>query len=83
MYWDKHRIIVTHGEVIYAYSEDGNVYIIDNDTQKFVRIKEKRSVNELLSEMLKSYENIQNWEIEPASVTPPTTVKGLIKMEII
>ena len=83
MYLDKHRIIVTHKDVIYAFSEKGNVYFIDNKTQKFVRITGGRSVNELLSEMLKSYDNIQKWEIEPASVTPPTTVKGLIRMDII
>ena len=83
MFLDKKRIIVTHNETIYAYSEGGNVYIVDNETQKFVRIQDKRSVNELLSEMLKSYSNIQNWEIEPASVTPPTTVEGLIIMDII
>ena len=83
MYLDKHRIIVTHKDVIYAFSEKGNVYFIDNKTQKYVRITGGRSVNELLSEMLKSYSNIQKWKIEPASVTPPTTVNGLIEMDII
>jgi len=83
MYLDKHRIIVTHKDVIYAFSEKGNVYFIDNKTQKYLRITGCRSVNELLSEMLKSYSNIQKWKIEPASVTPPTTVNGLIEMDII
>ena len=70
-------------DVICAYSEYGKVYIYDNYTQTYVRVKEEKSVNELLSEMLKSYENIQKWKIEPASVTPPTTVNGLIEMDII
>ena len=83
MYLDKHRIIVTHNDVICAYSEYGKVYIFDNKTQTYVRVKEERSVNELLSEMLKSYSNIQKWKTEQASVTPPTTVKGLIRMDII
>ena len=83
MYLDKHRIIVTHNDVICAYSEYGKVYIFDNSTQTYVRVNEDRSVNELFSEMLKSYSNIHNWDIEQASVTPPTTIKGLIKMDII
>lgn len=83
MYLDKHRIIVTHKDVICAYSEFGNVYFFDNNTRTFGRVKDERSVNELLSEMLKSYSNIQKWKIEPASVTPPTTVNGLIEMDII
>ena len=83
MYLDKHRIIVTHKNVISAYSEYGSVYLYDNNAGTFVRVKEERSVNELLSEMLKSYSNIQTWNIEHVSVTPPTTVKGLIKMDII
>lgn len=83
MYLDKHRIIVTHKDLIYAYSEYGKVYFFDNNTQTYVRVKEERSVNELLSEMLKSYSNIQNWNIEQVSVTPPTTVEGLIRMDII
>jgi hypothetical protein len=37
----------------------------------------------LLSEMLTSYSNIQTWKVEKASVMPPTTVEGLIKMDII
>lgn len=82
MYLDKFRIIVTHEDVIYAYSEKGNVYFID-DNKTFVRITDNRSVNELLSEMLKSYSNIHTWNSEPASVTPPTTIKGLIRMDII
>ena len=83
MYLDKHRIIVTHNDVICAYSEYGKVYIFDNKTQTYVRVKEERSVNELLSEMLKSYSNIQKWKIELVSVTPPTKVEGLIRMDII
>lgn len=83
MYLDKHRIIVTHKNEIYAYSEYEKVYIFDNSTKAFVRVIDERSVNELLSEMLKSYSNIQKWKIEPASVTPPTTVNGLIEMDII
>ena len=83
MYLDKHRIIVTHKNVISAYSEYGSVYLYDNNAGTFVRVKEERSVNELLSEMLKSYSSIQTWNIEHVSVTPPTTVKGLIKMDII
>lgn len=83
MYLDKHRIIVTHKDVICAYSEYGNVYFFDNNTQTFGRVIDDRSVNELLSEMLKSYSNIQKWKIGPASVTPPTTVEGLIRMDII
>ena len=83
MYLDKHRIIVTHKNVVFAYSEYGKVYIFDNTTQAYVRVKEERSVNELLSELLKSYSNIQNWNIEQTSVTPPTTIKGLIRMDII
>ena len=83
MYLDKHRIIVTHKDVICAYSEYGNVYFFDNNAQTFGRVIDDRSVNELLSEMLKSYSNIQKWKIEPASVTPPTTVEGLIRMDII
>ena len=82
MYLDKFRIIVTHEDVIYAYSEKGNVYFID-DNKTFVRITDNRSVNELLSEMLKSYSNIHTWNSEPASVTPPTTINGLIRMDII
>ena len=83
MYLDKHRIIVTHEDVICAYSEYGKVYIFDNTTEAYVRVKEERSVNGLLSEMLKSYSNIQNWNMEQVSVTPPTTVEGLIRMDII
>ena len=83
MYLDKHRIILTHNDVIFAYSEMGNVFFIDNKSDRFVRVNEERSVNELLSEMLRSYSNIQKWETEPASVTPPTTVKGLPEMDII
>ena len=83
MYLDKHRIIITHKDAICAFSEYGKVYIFDNNTQTYVRVKEEKSVNELLSEMLKSYSNIQNWKIEKAPVTPPTTVKGLIQMDII
>lgn len=83
MYLDKHRIIVTHNDVICAYSEYGKVYIFDNKTQAYVKVNEERSVNELFSDMLKSYSNIQNWNIENASVMPPTTVKGLIRMDII
>ena len=91
MFLDKYRIIVTHSthlrkeriDVICAYSEYGKVYIFDNNTQTYVRVKEERSVNELLSEMLKSYSKIQEWKTEQASVTPPTTVKGLIRMDII
>ena len=83
MYFDKRRIIVTHKNVVFAYSELGKVYIFDNTTQTYVRVKEERSVNALLSEMLTSYSNIQKWNVEQASVTPPTTVKGLIKMDII
>lgn len=83
MYLDKHRIIVTHRDLIFAYSEYGNVYFVDNCTHTSVRVKDERSVNELFSEMLKSYSKIQTWEIEQAFVTPPTTVKGLIKMDII
>ena len=82
MYLDEHRIIVTHKNVIYAYSEKGNVYFID-DNETFVRITDDRSVNELLSEMLKSYSNIHSWNTEPVSVTPPTTIVGLTKMDII
>ena len=81
MYLDKHRIIVTHKGVIYAYSERGNVYLDDNNS--YVRVTEKKSVNELLSEMLKSYDTIRTWETEPASVAPPTTIEGLIKLDII
>lgn len=83
MYMDKHKIIVTHRDVIFAYSEYGKVYIYDNKSQTYVRVKEERSVNELFSEMLKSYSNMQKWKTEQASVTPPTTVKGLMKMDII
>jgi hypothetical protein len=83
MYLDKHRIIVTHKDVICAYSEFGNVYFFDNNTRTFGRVKDERSVNELLSEMLKSYSNIQKWKIELVSVTPPTKVEGLIRMDII
>lgn len=83
MYLDKHRIIVTHKDVICAYSEYENVYFFDNNTRTFGRVKDERSVNELLSEMLKSYSNIQNWKIELVSVTPPTKVEGLIRMDII
>lgn len=82
MYLDKHRIIVTHKGVIYAYSERGNVYFLD-DNNSYVRVTEKKSVNELLSEMLKSYDTIRTWETEPAYVTPPTTIEGLIKLDII
>lgn len=81
MYLDKHRIIVTHRDVIYAFSEYGNVYISENNA--FVKVKAKRSVNELFSEMLMSYRSIEKWDIEPASVTPPTTVEGLIRIDII
>lgn len=83
MYFDKQRIIVTHKNVVFAYSEYGKVYIFDNTTQTYVRVKEERSVNALLSEMLTSYSNIQTWKVEKASVMPPTTVEGLIKMDII
>ena len=83
MYMDKHKIIVTHRDVIFAYSEYGKVYIYDNKSQTYVRVKEERSVNELFSEMLKSYSNMQKWKTEQASVTPPTTVKGLMKIDII
>lgn len=83
MYLDRHRIIVTHKDVICAFSEYGNIYIYDINTKTYVRVNEDRSVNELLSEMLKSYSNIQKWKTEQASVTPPTTVKGLIRMDII
>ena len=77
---DKFRIIVTHNDVICAYSEKGNVYFIDNNNT-IVRITDNRSVNELLSEMLKSYSNA--WNTKPASVTLPTTIVGLTKMDII
>lgn len=84
MYLDKHRIIVTtNRNVICAYSEYGEVYIFDNDTQTFARVIDKRSVNEILSDMLKLYSNTRNWEIEQASVNPPTTIEGLIRMDII
>ena len=83
MYLDKHRIVVTHNDVICAYSEYGKVYIFDNETQTYVRVKENRSVNELLSEMLKSYSNMQEWKTEQASVTPPATIEGLIRIDII
>lgn len=91
MYLDKHRIIVTLTrkiekmtiDVILAFSEKENVYFFDDKSEKFVRANEERSVNELLSEMLKSYSNTKNWKYEPASVIPPTTIEGLIRMDII
>lgn len=83
MYYDKHKIIATHRGAVFAYSEYEKVYIYDNTTQAFVRVKDERSVNELLSEMLKSYSKIQTWEIEPVFVTPPKTIKGLTQIDII
>ena len=83
MYLDNHRkrIIVTFNNSIYAFSEYGKVYIIENGIPKCV--KEKRSINELFSEMLKFYSNTKNWIIEQSSVTPPKTINGLIEIDII
>lgn len=83
MYLDNHRkrIIVTFNNSIYAFSEYGKVYIIENGIPKCV--KEKRSINELFSEMLKFDSNTKNWIIEQASVIPPKTINGLIEIDII
>lgn len=81
MYLDDYRIVVTYKNSIYAFSEYGKVYIIENGIPKCV--KEKRSINELLSEMLKPYSDTKKWDTEQISVTPPKTIKGLIEIDII
>lgn len=84
MYLDKRRIIVTYNDNIFAFSEYGNVFFFDNQNQTYVKVDDNRSVNELLSEMIKNKNSIQGWNIiTRCPVTPPTSVTGLIEMDII
>ena len=82
MYLDKHRIVITYRYALFAFAEYGNVYLYYNETQA-LRVRDDRSVNEILSDMLKDCSNIHSWSTELVPVKPPKSITGLTEMDII